>query len=40
MEAPIKKILLGMPLNKSINFDAMRNPESVSFFIEFAKIIS
>ena len=40
MEAPIKKILLGMPLNKSINFDAMRNPESVSFFIEFAKTIS
>lgn len=37
MEAPIKKILLGMPLEKSINFDAMRNPESVTFFIEFAK---
>ena len=36
MEAPIKKILLGMPLEKSINFDAMRNPESVRFFIEFA----
>jgi acetoacetyl-CoA synthetase len=37
MEAPIKKILLGMPLEKSINFDAMRNPESVGFFIEFSK---
>ena len=37
MEAPIKKILLGMPLEKSINFDAMRNPESVEFFIEFSK---
>lgn len=37
MEAPIKKILLGMPLEKSINFDAMRNPESVTYFIEFAK---
>jgi acetoacetyl-CoA synthetase len=37
MEAPIKKILLGMPLEKSINFDSMRNPESVDFFIEFAK---
>ena len=37
MEAPIKKILLGMPLEKSINFDSMRNPKSVEFFIEFAK---
>jgi len=37
MEAPIKKILMGLPLQKSINFDAMRNPESVKFFIEFAK---
>ena len=40
MEAPIKKILLGMPLEKSINFDAMRNPESVDFFIAFAKTMS
>lgn len=39
MEAPIKKILLGMSLEKSINFDAMRNPESVAFFIDFAKKI-
>lgn len=39
MEAPIKKILLRMPLETSINFDAMRNPESVEFFIEFAKNI-
>lgn len=40
MEAPIKKILLKMPIGKSINMDAMRNPESVKFFIEFAKSIS
>ena len=39
MEAPIKKILMGMSLDKSINFDAMRNPESVDFFIEFAKTL-
>ena len=39
MEAPIKKILLKMPLEKSINFDSMRNPESVEFFIEFAQNI-
>ena len=40
MEAPIKKILLGMSLEKSINFDAMRNPESVDFFIDFAKALN
>lgn len=39
MEAPIKKILLKMPFEKSINMDSMRNPESVDFFIEFAKTI-
>lgn len=39
MEAPIKKILLKMPIETSINMDAMRNPESVQFFIEFAKSI-
>ncbi|WP_203257410.1 acetoacetate--CoA ligase [Hyunsoonleella ulvae] len=39
MEAPIKKILLKMPIETSINLDAMRNPESVNFFIEFAKRI-
>ena len=36
MEAPIKKILLRMPFEKSINIDSMKNPESVNFFIEFA----
>ena len=39
MEAPIKKILMNMPLEKSINFDTMSNPESVGFFIEFASKI-
>jgi acetoacetyl-CoA synthetase len=39
MEAPIKKILMKMPLETSINLDAMRNPESVDFFIAFAKQI-
>ena len=37
MEAPVKKILLKMPIEKSINIDSMRNPESINFFIEFAK---
>jgi acetoacetyl-CoA synthetase len=39
MEAPVKKILLRMPLESAINLDAMRNPESDQFFIDFAKHI-
>ncbi|GAB1856946.1 acetoacetate--CoA ligase [Flavobacteriaceae bacterium MHTCC 0001] len=39
MEAPVKKILLKFPLETSINLDAMKNPESIQFFIEFAKRI-
>lgn len=36
LEAPVKKILLGMPPGKAANPDAMRNPESLEFFISFA----
>ena len=39
MEAPIKKILLQIPLEKSMNIDSMKNPESINFFVEFAKTI-
>jgi acetoacetyl-CoA synthetase len=37
MEAPVKKILMGMPLEKAVNLGAMRNRDSIDFFIEFAK---
>ncbi len=37
MEAPVKKILLGKPLDKAANRDSMRNPESLNFFIGFGK---
>ncbi|MEM9298760.1 MAG: acetoacetate--CoA ligase [Bacteroidota bacterium] len=36
-EAPIKKILMGQPLSKAMNRDALRNPEAIDFFIEIAK---
>lgn len=39
LEAPVKKILLGMDVNKAANKGAMRNPESLNFFIDFAKNI-
>lgn len=39
MEAPVKKILLGMTANKALNPDSMRNPDSLKFFEEYAKTI-
>lgn len=36
METPIKKILLGQPVNKVISKDAMRNPNALKFFIDLA----
>jgi acetoacetyl-CoA synthetase len=36
MEVPIRKILLGHPLEKSVNPDSMSNPDSLPFFIELA----
>jgi acetoacetyl-CoA synthetase len=32
LETPVKKILLGMPVDKVSNKDAIRNPESLEFF--------
>lgn len=37
LEAPVKKILLGFPLQKAANTGAMRNPESLDFFVAFAQ---
>mgnify|MGYP005669298207 CR=1 FL=1 len=37
LEAPVKKILLGMPLTKAANPGAMRNPDSLDFFIELGR---
>lgn len=35
LEAPIKKILMGVPVEKAANKDAMKNPESLAFFVEW-----
>jgi acetoacetyl-CoA synthetase len=40
LEAPVKKILLGHPVEKAANRDAMRNPETLDFFIDFAKRVN
>jgi len=35
-ELPIKKLLLGQPLEKVINKDAMANPGSLDWYVAFA----
>ncbi|ANB55840.1 acetoacetate-CoA ligase [Anoxybacillus sp. B7M1] len=37
MEIPIRKVLLGFPLEKAVNVGSMANPESLEFFVELAK---
>ncbi len=37
MEVPVKKILMGMDAGKNMNKDAVRNPEAIAFFMEYAK---
>ena len=35
-EVPVKKILLGVQAEKAVNRDAMSNPQSIDWFVEFA----
>jgi len=35
MEVPIRKILLGHPVEKAVKRDAMRNPEALAYFVGF-----
>jgi acetoacetyl-CoA synthetase len=37
LEVPVKKILLGQPLEKSVNRDSMANPGSIDWFVAFAR---
>jgi hypothetical protein len=37
MELPVKKLLLGMAVDEVANPDAMANPGSLGYFLEFAK---
>ncbi|MCK6626832.1 MAG: acetoacetate--CoA ligase [Anaerolineae bacterium] len=37
MEVPIRKILLGQPVEQAANQGAMRNPEAINYFAEFAQ---
>ena len=35
LEVPVKKILLGQPVEKSVNKDSMANPGSIDWFVAF-----
>ena len=37
-ELPIKKLLLGQPLDKVVNRDAMANPDCLDWYIELARV--
>ncbi len=37
MEAPVKKILMGIAVEKAANLDSMRNPHSLAFFVSFGQ---
>ncbi len=37
METPMKKILMGTPIEKAATKDAMKNPESLKFFLGFVR---
>src|SRR5579883_2297804 len=36
LEVPIKKLLMGAPVEKAISLDALSNPDAVHYFVEFA----
>ncbi len=40
LEVPIRKILLGTPIEQAVSTDALSNPESLRFFIAFARTLN
>jgi acetoacetyl-CoA synthetase len=40
LELPVRKLLLGHPLEKVVSADAMANPESLGFFVELARTLN
>jgi acetoacetyl-CoA synthetase len=37
LEVPVRRILMGMPVEKAANRDAVANPRSLDYFIDYAK---
>ena len=39
MEVPIKKLFLGLPVEKAVSIDAMSNPQALTYFIALAQMV-
>lgn len=37
LEAPVKKLMMGIPREKAVSMDALRNPDAMTFFFDFAE---
>ena len=37
MEVPVRRILMGMPLEKAANLAAVANPQALDYFVDYAK---
>lgn len=37
MEVPVRKILMGVPVDRAANLSAMKNPESINYFVDYAE---
>jgi len=37
MEVPVKKLFMGVPIDKAANVGATRSPEAVQFFADLAR---
>ena len=40
LEVPVKKLFMGVPVEKAVSQDALSNPRSIQYFIAFASHIS
>ena len=38
LEVPVKKLLMGVPVEKAVSKDALANPQAFDYFIEFADV--
>lgn len=39
LEVPIKKILMGVPIEKAVNLGSLNNPETLDYFVEFKRLL-
>lgn len=37
LEVPVRKILMGVPLEKAVNVDSMENPKAIDYFVDMVK---